>query len=136
MALAVKHGYIIRHYLVEELDGHLDVCGLAGNYHQSFMFTTGRGTIRSRTSSARFHDFDGTRAQMSYFVDFTASFANDATDEIVRNEYLLRLQGPSRRWRSCSVVSPKTCWGVRGSSGRRATSRVTGGAVGGVAIGE
>jgi hypothetical protein len=98
------------------------------------MFTTSWGTICSGTSSARLHDFDGTRTQMSYFFDLAAFFADDATHEIVRNEYLLRLQGPSRRWRSCSVVAPIAWWGIRVSSSRRATSRVTGGAVGGVAI--
>lgn len=42
--------------------------------------------------SARFHNLDMARAHLTNFVNLLSALANDASDQVVRDENLLRLR--------------------------------------------
>lgn len=76
--------------MIQELHCHLNVGRLTRDYNKSFPFATRcRRTIET---SPRFHDFDLASTQMSNFIDLASAFADDASDQIVRNINLLCLQ--------------------------------------------
>jgi hypothetical protein len=83
------------------LNGHLDIGRLPSDDHQPLPVTTPRAPGRTDPHSPRLHDFDGARAHVPDFVDLASAFPDDATDEIVRNVDLLRLQ---LLWRLLGVV--------------------------------
>lgn len=76
--------------MIQQLNGHLNVCLLARDDDQPFTFVASRGT-RSRRCTG-LHDFDVTSAHMPNFIDLATSFANDTPDKIVGNIYLLGLK--------------------------------------------
>ena len=86
-------------YVVKHLDRHLDVGGLPSNDDQTLALAACCTSRHTRRHRARLHDLDLARAHVPNFVDLRAALADDASDEVVRNVDLLRLQLRGRRGR-------------------------------------
>jgi len=81
----------IETHMIEQPDGHLNVLGLASNYHQAFVLAT-LTAVHTHTDCTRFHDLYLARAHMSDFIDLAAPLADDASYKVIWNINLLCLE--------------------------------------------
>lgn len=79
-------------YVVQELNRHLDVGRLSRNDHQTLSFTSSWRSIWPDARRTWFHDLNLTCTHVPNFVDLASSFSNDASNQVVRDIYLLCLQ--------------------------------------------
>ena len=90
--------------MVQQLYCHLDVSGLARNDDESLALASCRGrTVHAYAHRTWFHDLDLACAHMPDLVDLRTTLANDATNEVVGDIDLLRLQLLRSTMRAASV---------------------------------
>ena len=81
--------------MVQKLNSHLHVMGLTSNDDQPLVLRP-HGASHPRRSRSRFHNLNLASAHMSNLIDFAPALPDDASNQIIRDVNLLRLQLRSR----------------------------------------
>lgn len=76
-------------YVIQQLNGRLDLRGLSGDRNQSLVASSRAGGSAG-SSCAGLHDSNLAATDAPNFVDLGSSFSNNTSDQVVRNVYLLR----------------------------------------------
>lgn len=78
--------------MIEQLHSHLDVRWLTSYDHQPLALSARRSTVHPNADSSWLHNPDLTGTHMPDLIDFTATLADDAPNQIIGNVNLLCLQ--------------------------------------------